>query len=53
MYLQSAAVKSSATLTTGKLLNSKDLDAYETLWHTRIFTPAWTALEKEVRVVVL
>ena len=33
----------------GKLLNSRELDAYETMWHTQIFTPSWSALEKQVR----
>jgi len=33
---------------TGKLLTSKDLDAYEVMWHTKVFTPSWNSLYDEV-----
>ena len=44
---QCTAVQSTNGLT-GRLLSSKELDAYESLWHTRVFTPSWNSLEKEV-----
>ncbi len=32
----------------GKLLTTKDLDAYEVFWHTKIVTPSWSSIKMEV-----
>lgn len=32
----------------GKLKTPEELDDYETLWHTKIFMPAWQELRQKV-----
>jgi hypothetical protein len=36
-------------LTHGRFRNAEELDEYESLWHERVFTPAWEELKEKVR----